>query len=81
MRHTTRYEMYVVTKKPTDYPDFEYVARYWWNNKPTADAVLMKDDIALTRFRNNLLLSHWGRITRVEGDEPGIIETWMRVAR
>lgn len=81
MRHTTRYEMYVVTKKPSDYPDYEYVARYWWNNKPTSDAILMKDEAGLEAFRNNMRLNSWGRITRDNTDDPAILETWIRVAR
>lgn len=67
-----QFSMWVIYKKPKDYPDF-FVARRWILDKPT-DEIILADTLdelrkkipyGLIRFNANIF------------DDPVIIEIWM----
>lgn len=71
--------LYVVYKSPTDYPD-TYVCRRWEidfpDNKLFAMEVFMIDD-DLDKIRTELRKKGLFKISRVEGDDEKIVETWV----
>lgn len=69
--------LYVVTNRPSDYPDFEYVARKWIDNVPTGEAVLVIDDKMLGMLRQRFSQLGFVVQPRHEKDDPVIVETWV----
>lgn len=72
-----RFPLIVVYKNPRDYPDF-YVARIWdgARNLPT-DKLIMRE--TLQEIREDIkAIGFTIRLTRQPGDDPVIVETWIR---
>ena len=66
-------EMWTVYDHPSDYPD-KYVARRFEGESPTKTLIMGDDIEALRGFMVSMGLTC---LTRREGDDPCIMETWL----
>ena len=67
----------VVYKNPKDYPD-AYVARVWEGARNLPTNTLIKRE-TLQEIRKDIKAAGFTtRLTRTEGEDPVIVETWLR---
>ena len=72
-----RFPLIVVYKKPKDYPD-AYVARVWEGAGNLPTNTLIKRE-TLQEIRKDIKAAGFTtRLTRTEGEDPVIVETWLR---
>lgn len=72
-----RFPLIAVYKKPKDYPD-AYVARVWEGARNLPTNTLIKRE-TLQEIRKDIKAAGFTiRLTRTEGEDPVIVETWLR---
>lgn len=72
---TKQLEMYVVYRKPKDYPKSYVVRRWYVGETPQAT-----DDIRLAptlKEARQTIPEGLCRLPRAKGDEPAVVETWV----
>ncbi len=72
-----RFPLIAVYKKPKDYPD-AYVARVWEGARNLPTNTLIKRE-TLQEIRKDIKSAGFTiRLTPAEGEDPVIVETWLR---
>ena len=69
--------MIVICNSPTDYPG-KYIARVWDAEIPAATSCIQTSD-TLEKLRKDIKAAGFSlRLMRAAGDDPVIVESWMR---